>query len=67
MNLIGCVLFAVSAVAAYAVPSSGSEISVAAVNITTAAGALGFLIGSLLLLPEGNRAPSSAAPLIREA
>jgi hypothetical protein len=52
VNLLGCVAFAVSAVASYAVPSSGSEINVAMVNTFTALGALCFLIGALLLLPE---------------
>jgi len=53
VNLLGCLAFGVSAVAAYIVPSTGSEISLTLVNLCTALGALCFLVGALLLLPEG--------------
>jgi len=52
INLAGCVLFGVSAVASHIVPSTGSVLDLAAANWTTALGALCFLIGSLLLLPR---------------
>ena len=52
INLAGCVLFALSAVASHIVPSTGSVLDLAAANWTTALGALCFLIGSLLLLPR---------------
>lgn len=56
VNLVGCIAFGVSAVAAYVVPDHGSEIDLAAANLTTAFGGLCFLIGALLLLPvEGRR------------
>lgn len=61
VNLLGCVAFMVSAIAAYAVPSTGDVLDVTAVNVGTSAGALGFLIGALLLLPEGARTPPSVA------
>jgi hypothetical protein len=51
INLLGCVLFGVSAVASYVVPSSGSVLDLAAANWSTALGALCFLIGALMLLP----------------
>ena len=51
VNLAGCVLFGVSAVASYIVPSSGSILDLAAANWGTALGALCFFIGALLLLP----------------
>ena len=64
MNLLGCVAFGISAVAAYVVPSTGSAIDLAAANAFTALGALGFLIGALLLLPgDASPAPDDAERL----
>ncbi len=56
VNLAGCVAFGVSAVAAYVVPTTGNAVNVAVVNAATSLGALGFLVGALLLLPLGARA-----------
>ena len=42
VNLLGCVLFGISAVAGYVVPSSGSELDLAASNWTTCLGAACF-------------------------
>ena len=42
VNLAGCVLFGISAIASYIVPSSGSILDLAAANWTTALGALCF-------------------------
>jgi hypothetical protein len=53
VNLLGCLAFGVSAVTAFVVPSTGSEISLAMVNLCTSLGALCFLVGALLLLPQG--------------
>jgi hypothetical protein len=52
VNLAGCVFFGISSVASYAVPSSGSILSLAAANWTTVLGAACFLAGALLLLPQ---------------
>ncbi len=55
INLAGCVLFGVSAIASFIVPSEGSVLDLAAANWTTALGGLCFLIGSLMLLrPEDH-------------
>ncbi len=43
VNLLGCVLFGISAVAGYVVPASGSVLDLAAANWTTALGAACFL------------------------
>jgi hypothetical protein len=43
VNLLGCVLFGVAAVAGYVVPAEGSVLDLAAANWTTAAGAACFL------------------------
>ena len=50
INLLGCVLFAISAVAGYVVPSSGDVLDLAAANFTTSLGGLCFLLGSLPLI-----------------
>ena len=57
VNLLGCVAFGVSAVAAFVVPETGSEVDVAIANAATSAGALAFLTGALLQWTEG--APAS--------
>lgn len=51
-NLAGCVLFGISAIAGYVVPSSGTALDLAAANWTTSLGAFFFLVGSLLLVPR---------------
>ena len=43
VNLLGCVLFGISAIAGYVVPASGSELDLAAANWTTSLGAACFL------------------------
>jgi hypothetical protein len=67
VNLTGCVLFGISAVASYIVPASGSVLDLAAANWTTGLGALCFLIGALLLLPRrkagaGSRGGEAPGP-----
>jgi hypothetical protein len=52
VNLAGCVLFGISAIASYVVPSTGSVLDLAAVNWCTSLGALCFLVGALMLLPR---------------
>jgi hypothetical protein len=52
VNLAGCVLFMISALAGYVVPSTGDVLDLAAANVSTALGALCFLIGAVLLLPQ---------------
>ena len=61
VNLAGCVAFGISAVASHVVPSTGSARDLARANVFTALGALGFLIGALLLLPEGANDASPAS------
>jgi hypothetical protein len=52
VNLVGCIAFGISAVAAFWVPSSGDVLALAASNWFTALGGLCFLGGAVLLLPE---------------
>jgi hypothetical protein len=72
VNLLGCVLFGISAVAGYVVPASGSELDLAAANWTTALGAACFLACALATIgPEPDQtaetsrgaSPSSASSL----
>lgn len=56
VNVVGCVAFAVSAVADYVRPTTGELIDVAWVNGATTVGALAFLVGAALLLVEGAEA-----------
>jgi hypothetical protein len=63
LNLTGSVAFGISAVAAFWVPSQGDVVSLAAANAFTAIGGLCFLVGAILLLPEGAaEAAPAAAP-----
>jgi hypothetical protein len=59
VNLLGCVAFGVAAAGAYVLPSSAGQVSVTAANAMTSLGALGFLVGSLLLLRVGSRADAA--------
>ena len=59
LNLGGSVAFGVSAFAAKAVDSSGQLRNVELVNLGTFLGALGFLVGAFLLLPERTHEPAA--------
>lgn len=52
VNLLGSIAFAASAVAAKVVPATDQPRNVALMNLGTFLGALGFLVGAVLLLPE---------------
>ena len=62
VNLAGSVAFGVSAVASYVVPATGSELDLAASNLTTVIGALCFFAGALMLMrsPEVDDAAAPA-------
>jgi hypothetical protein len=60
VNLAGCVLFGISAIASYIVPSTGTVLDLAAVNWCTALGALCFFIGAVMLLPRKSTALKEA-------
>jgi len=68
VNLLGCIAFGISAVAAYVVPSTGSALDLAGANVFTSLGALCFLIGAVLLLPAQSPASDDdARPAERDA
>lgn len=58
INLMGCIFFGVSAIAAYVVPSRGSVIDLAAVNWNTSLGAACFLACALATLLTGQTSKS---------
>jgi hypothetical protein len=60
LNLWGSVFFGVSAVGAYLAPT-GEPLNVAWANGGTFLGAVCFLVGSLLMMPEGRQAPVAAS------
>ena len=61
-NLLGSVAFGLAALGAYVLPGTEAEQNPAVANVATAAGALLFLVASLLLVPErthGARRPQT--------
>jgi peptidoglycan/LPS O-acetylase OafA/YrhL len=54
LNLLGCVLFAVAAVAGYVVPATGTPLDLAAANGNTVLGALCFLTCAVATLRTGR-------------
>jgi hypothetical protein len=55
VNLVGCLLFGVAAIASYIVPSTGSMLALAPANWGTALGGMCFLIGAILLWRNSQR------------
>jgi hypothetical protein len=61
VNLLGCLLFGIAAIAGYVVPSTGSMLDLAAANWTTAAGAACFLACAAAGLVGERSEPRTAA------
>ena len=59
LNLVGSVAFGASAVGAYIVPGTDQLRNVELSNLGTFVGALCFLVGAILLLPERTEADAS--------
>ena len=64
LNLVGSVAFGVSAVASYVKPN-GDLVSLALTNLGTFVGALCFLVGAILLLPERADQRADVGPCSR--
>ncbi len=60
-STLGSIAFGISAIAPFVVPSTGTVLNLAWVNGFTALGALGFLLGALLLLPEAAEGDAEAS------
>jgi hypothetical protein len=67
VNLLGCVLFGISAVAGYVVPTTGSVRDLAAANANTSAGAACFLACALATLRTGRTSKSPRLRRLRAA
>src|SRR5688500_17934481 len=61
VNLLGCILFGISAVAGYVVPASGSELALAAANWSTSLGAACFLACAVATYRTDQAGPDAAA------
>jgi len=59
VNLLGCILFGISAVAGYVVPAKGSVLDLAAANWNTSLGAACFLACALATLRSGRTLKST--------
>src|SRR3954465_10104412 len=66
VNLLGCVLFGIAAVAGYVVPDSGSVLDLAAANVTTALGAACFFACAAATLRTGHTLKSPRLRRLRE-
>ena len=66
INLAGCILFGVSAVAGHVVPTTGSMIDQAAANWTTCLGAACFLACAVFTLLTGRTSKSTRGRRLRE-
>jgi hypothetical protein len=66
INLLGCVFFGISAVAGYVVPSTGSVLNLAVVNLGTSLGAACFLANALATLRTGRTAKEPRLHRLRE-
>ena len=65
INLLGCVLFGISAVAGHLVPSTGSILDQAAANWTTGLGAACFLACAAFTLRTGRTSKSARGRRLR--
>jgi hypothetical protein len=63
LNLLGSIAFGVSAVAGYISPATGDLRNAERANLGTFVGAVCFLIGALLLLPERTETASGQVPV----
>jgi hypothetical protein len=65
VNLLGCILFGIAAVAGYVVPAKGSVLAQAAANWNTSLGAACFLACALFTLRTGRTSKSPRLPRLR--
>lgn len=54
LNYLGSIFFMLSALAAFTLPTTGNVVNIGLVNLGTFAGAVGFLLGGYLLLPQAR-------------
>jgi hypothetical protein len=66
VNLVGCVLFGIAAIASFIVPATGSMLALAPANWGTALGGLCFLIGAVLLWRSASVVSPTVQPMVSE-
>ena len=66
LNMIGSILFMISALASYVLPSTGELINSGLSIIGTLLGALCFLLGAILMFPAWRQALQTTAPALPE-
>ena len=62
LNMIGSILFMVSAIASYVLPQTGTMLDVKWANLGTFLGAVCFLVGAALMLPAWTEATRRSRP-----
>jgi peptidoglycan/LPS O-acetylase OafA/YrhL len=67
INLLGCMLFGIAAVAGYVVPATGSPLDLAAANVNTVLGAACFLTCAVATLRTGHTLKSPRLWRVRRA
>ena len=67
LNLLGSIAFGISAVASLVEPSSGEPLSAHLANAGTSVGAVCFLLGALLLMPEAANREHAVSDDSRQA
>jgi hypothetical protein len=60
LNMVGSIAFAISAIGAYTIPSTGELASLVLDNLGTFVGGLCFLAGAVLLIPDEQLDPGTA-------
>ena len=66
VNLLGSIAFGVSAVASFVIPATGELRNAERANLGTFVGAVFFLIGALLLLPERTEETDAHPTALRD-
>jgi hypothetical protein len=61
LNYVGSILFMLSAIASFVLPTTGEVLNTAIVNTGTFLGAVCFFVGAYLLLPASPEPVTSAA------
>lgn len=64
-NFLGCLAFLISALFAFVLPGPENAVAVTRSVTFTLLGAIGFLVGLLLMLPEASLTPEPSSPTVQ--